>query len=84
MRPVTLGRKNCLFMGSEADGKSAAIAYTLIETAKMNEVNPEAWLAWVLERIQDHPVNRIAKLLPWAYQDMIDTAERDAEATNAA
>jgi transposase len=84
VRPVTLGRKNCLFMGSEADGKSAAIAYTLIETAKMNEVNPEAWLAWVLERIQDHPVNRIAKLLPWAYQDMIDTAERDAEATNAA
>ena len=49
----------------------------------MNEVNPEAWLAWVLERIQDHPVNRIAELRPWAYQDMIDTAERDAEAANA-
>jgi hypothetical protein len=50
----------------------------------MNKVNPEAWLAWVLERIQDHPVNRIAELLPWAYQDMIDAAERDAEAENAA
>jgi transposase len=84
VRPVTLGRKNYLFMGSEAGGKSAAIAYTLIETAKMNKVNPEAWLAWVLERIQDHPVNRIAELLPWAYQDMIDAAERDAEAENAA
>ena len=83
MRPATLGRKNWLFMGSEAGGKSAAIAYTLIETAKMNNVNPEAWLAWVLERIQDHPVNHIAELRPWAYQDMIDTAERDAEAANA-
>ena len=65
-------------------GKSAAIAYTLIETAKMNKVNPEAWLAWVLERIQDHPANRIAELLPWAYQDMIDAAQRNAEAENAA
>jgi transposase len=84
VRPVAVGRKNYLFMGSEAGGKSAAIAYTLIETAKMNKVNPEAWLAWVLERIQDQPANRIAELLPWAYQDMIDAAERDAEAENAA
>ena len=84
MRPATLGCKNRLFMGSKAGGKYVAIAYTLIETAKMNEVNLEAWLAWVLERIQDHPVNRIAELRPWAYQDMIDTAERDAEAANAA
>ena len=71
VRPVTLGRKNYLFMGSEAGGKSAVNAYTLIETAKMNKVNPEAWLAWVLERIQDHPANRINDLMPWAYQDMI-------------
>lgn len=84
VRPVTLGRKNYLFMGSEAGGKSAAIAYTLIETAKMNKVNPEAWLAWVLERIQDHPANRINDLLPWAYQDMINAAEYDAEVANAA
>ena len=83
MRPATLGCKNWLFMGSKAGGKYVAIAYTLIETAKMNEVNPEAWLAWVLERIQDHPVNHIAELLLWAYQDMIDTAKRDAEAANA-
>ena len=83
MHPATLGRKNWLFMGSKAGGKSVAIAYMLIETAKMNEVNPEAWLAWVLERIQDHPVNRMHDLLPWAYQDMIDTAERDAQAANA-
>ena len=84
VRPVTLGRKNYLFMGSEAGGKSAAIAYTLIETAKMNKVNPEAWLAWVLERIQDHPAKRIDDLLPWAYQDIINAAEHDAEVANAA
>ena len=83
MRPATLGRKNWLFMGSKAGGKYVAIAYTLVETAKMNEVNPEAWLGSVLERIQDHPVNHIAELLSWAYQDMIDTAERDAQAANA-
>ena len=65
-------------MGSEAGGKSAAIAYTLIETAKMNKVNPEAWLAWVLERIQDHPANRMQDLMPWAYQDMIDAQEQSA------
>ena len=72
VRPITLGRKNYLFIGSEVGGKSVAIAYTLIETAKMNKVNPEAWLAWVLERIQDHPASRIDDLMPWAYQDMID------------
>ena len=71
IRHVTLGRKNYLFMGSEAGGHSAAIAYTLIETRKMNKVNSEAWLAWVLTKIQDHPVNRMDELLPWAYQAMI-------------
>ena len=84
VRPIAVGRKNYLFMGSEAGGKSAAIAYTLIETAKMNNVNPEAWLAWVLERIQDHPAKRIYDLLPWAYQDMIDTQGNEDEAKDAA
>jgi transposase len=84
VRPVAVGRKNYLFMGSEAGGKSAAIAYTLIETAKMNKVNPEAWLAWVLERIQDHPANRINDLMPWAYQAMINARNAEAEAKNAA
>jgi len=84
VRPITLGRKNYLFIGSEVDGKSVAIAYTLIETAKMNKVNPEAWLAWVLERIQDHPANRIDDLMPWAYQNMIDAKTAEAEAKDAA
>ena len=84
VRPVTLGRKNYLCMGSEAGGKSAAIAYTLIDTAKMNKVNPQAWLAWVLGRIQDHPANRINDLMPWAYQDMINARNAEAEANDAA
>ena len=78
IRCVALGRKNFLFVGSKGGGEAAAIAYTLIETAKMNKVNPEAWLAWVLERIQDHPANRMHDLLPWAYQDMIDAQEESA------
>jgi len=66
-------------MGSEAGSKSAAIAYTLIETAKLKGINPEVWLAWVLERIQNHPGNRINELLPWEYQPMVQ--EQKAEAT---
>lgn len=50
----------------------------------MNKVNPEAWLTWVLERIQDHPANRINDLMPWAYQDTIDAKNAEAEAKNAA
>lgn len=84
VRPIAVGRKNYLFMGSEAGGKSAAIAYTLIETAKMNNVNPEAWLAWVLERIQDHPAKRMRALLPWAYQEMIAEQGAEGEAKDAA
>jgi transposase len=80
VRPVTLGRKNYLFMGSEAGGKSAAIAYTLIETCKLNRVNPEAWLAWVLERIQDHPANRIGELMPWEYHAIVEEQKAEPEA----
>jgi len=68
MRCVALGRKNYLFMGSEVGGKSAAIAYTLIETAKLNGIDPLAWLSDVLARIADHKINRIDELLPWNYQ----------------
>ena len=50
----------------------------------MNKVNPEAWLAWVLERIQDHPANRINDLMLWAYQDMIDAKNAEAGAKDAA
>lgn len=67
MRCVALGRKNYLFVGSEGGGKAAAIAYTLIETAKLNDIDPQAWLTWVLERISDQMVNQIDDLLPWRY-----------------
>jgi len=65
IRPVTLGRKNYLFMGSKGGGEAAAIAYTLIETARMNKVDPEAWLRWVLERFADHKMTRLEELMPW-------------------
>ena len=67
MRPIALGRKNYMFVGSDAGGKSAAILYTLLQTAKMNNVNPQAWLTHVLERIANHPINKIDALLPWNY-----------------
>lgn len=67
IRGLALGRKNYLFMGSEGGGQAAAIAYTLIETAKLNDVNPNAWLTSVLTRIADHPANRIDDLLPWKF-----------------
>lgn len=65
MRGVALGRKNWLFAGSEGGGRAAAVAYTLIETAKLNGVDPRAWLTDVLDRIADHKINRIDELLPW-------------------
>ena len=67
MRGVAIGRKNWLFAGSEGGGKAAAIAYTLIETAKLNGVDPQAWLTDTLARIADHKINQIAELLPWRF-----------------
>jgi transposase len=65
LRAVTLGRKNYLFAGSDAGGERAAVIYSLIGTAKLNGLDPEAYLREVLTRLADHPVNRIADLLPW-------------------
>jgi hypothetical protein len=65
IKPVTLGRKNWMFAGSERGGKGLAIAFTLIETAKLNGVDPKAWLTDVLSHIADHKINRIDELLPW-------------------
>ena len=67
MRPITLGRKNYLFMGSNKGGNAAAIAYTLIETAKLNGVDPQAWLTHVLANIAEHKINKIDELLPWNF-----------------
>jgi transposase len=65
IRPLALGRKNYLFAGSDAGGERAAAAYTLVETAKLNGLDPEAYLRDVLGRIADHHINRIGELLPW-------------------
>jgi hypothetical protein len=65
LRTVALGRKNYLFAGSDAGGERAAAIYSLIGTAKLNDIDPEAYLREVLTRIADHRVNRIDELLPW-------------------
>ncbi len=65
LRGVALGRKNWLFAGSDAGGERAAILYSLIGTCKLNGVEPERWLSYVLSHIQDWPANRVRDLLPW-------------------
>jgi len=76
LRCVAIGRKNYLFAGSDAGGRRAAALYSLIESAKLNGLNPQHYLADVLARIADHPARRIAELLPWNWQPL--------EATRAA
>jgi hypothetical protein len=65
LRAVALGRKNYLFAGSDAGGERAAAMYSLIGSAKLNGINPEAYMTAVLQNIADHPINRIEELLPW-------------------
>ena len=72
---IALGRKNYLFMGSPRGGRSAAIAYTLIETPKLNAVDPQAWLTDVLAQNANHPITKIDQLLPWTRAvEQADTA----------
>jgi transposase len=68
LRGIALGRKAWLFAGSDRGGRRAAMIYSLITTAKMNDVDPQAWLADVLARIADHPAHRIDDLLPWNWK----------------
>jgi transposase len=65
LRAVALGRKNYLFAGSDSGGERASAIYSLIGSAKLNGIDPEAYLTMVLRRIADHPVKRIEELLPW-------------------
>jgi transposase len=74
LRCVALGRKNYLFVGSDSGGERAAAMYSLIGTCKLNEINPRAYLEYVLTHIADHKVNRINELLPWNVADKLKPA----------
>jgi len=78
LRAVALGRKNYLFAGSDAGGERAAAIYSLIGTAKLNGLDPEAYLRNVLSRIADHPINRIDELLPWNIAPEFDKTSASA------
>jgi hypothetical protein len=65
LRAVAIGRKNYLFMGSDSGGQRAASLYSLIGTAKLSGIDPAFYLRTVLEKIAEHPINRIEELLPW-------------------
>jgi transposase len=75
LRGIALGRKSWLFAGSDRGGQRAALMYSLIVTAKMNEVDPQAWLADVLDRIAGHPAHRIDELLPWNWKSASPAAQ---------
>ena len=68
LRGIALGRKAWLFAGSPRGGERAAFMYSLIVTAKMNDINPQTWLAEVLARMPDLPVSRLPELLPWNWK----------------
>jgi transposase len=70
LRGIALGRKSWLFAGSDRGGQRAAALYSIIVTAKMNDVDPQAWLADVLARIADHPAHRLDELLPWNWRPL--------------
>jgi hypothetical protein len=78
LRAVAAGRKDYLFAGSDAGGERAAALYSLLGTAKLNELDPEAYLRHVLSTIAEHPVNRVTERLPW------NVAERSPNATKIA
>ena len=74
LRGVALGRRSWLFCGSDRGGQRAAAIYTLLGTAKLNDIDPQAWLADVLERIAGHPIRRLHELLPWHWRSPASTA----------
>jgi transposase len=78
VRGIALGRKSWLFCGSDRGGDRAAVMYSLIVTAKMNDIDPQAWLADVLARIAEHPVQRLDELLPWNWRDRTKQVDQAA------
>ena len=84
IRPVALGRKNYLFAGSDAGGERAALIYSLIGTARLNDINPQDYLTYVIERIADHPINRVGELLPWQVSAKLEALRSKAAHREAA
>ncbi|MBB3995982.1 hypothetical protein GGR95_003648 [Sulfitobacter undariae] len=78
LRPIGVGRKNWLFAGAYTGAETLSRAMTIIETAKLNDLDPQSYLADVLDRIHDHKINRLDELLPWNW------APADAENSKAA
>jgi transposase len=74
LRGVAIGRRNYLFAGADSGGERAAVIYSLIGTAKLNDIDPEAYLRFVLARIADHAINRVDLLMPWAVADQLHNA----------
>ena len=74
LRGIALGRKSWLFAGSDRGGERAAVMLTLIQTARLNDIDPQAWLADVLARIADHKITDLAALLPWNWRRAIPVA----------
>jgi uncharacterized Ntn-hydrolase superfamily protein len=68
LRCIAVGRRNWTFAGSDRGGERAAAIYTLIQTAKLNGIDPQAWLADVLARIAETPIQRLDQLLPWNWR----------------
>lgn len=83
LRCVPLGRKAWLFCGSDRGGQRAAVMFSLIQTCRLNEVDPQAWLADVLARIADHPVNQLGDLLPWHWKPTALKLEPDSHSITA-
>jgi len=75
LRGVALGRRNWMFVGSVKGGDASALFYSLVETCRLNGVEPEAWFTDIIERIGNHPINRIDELLPWHWQAARDNAQ---------